>query len=186
MHTFTILVYALWLASEILINRLTRSKAQDAGGKDKASLGIIWLTILLSIALSVYIASRYYFPVSTSFPVAYTGLGLVLAGVALRLIIIKTLGRFFTADVTIRQDHALKKDGFYKFLRHPSYSASLLSFIGFGLSLNNWISLIVVTVAILGAFIYRIRVEEKALIGYFGEAYIEYRRSTKALIPFVY
>jgi isoprenylcysteine carboxyl methyltransferase (ICMT) family protein YpbQ len=38
----------------------------------------------------------------------------------LRLAIIATLGQFFTVEVTIKQNHKLKKDGFYKYLRHPS------------------------------------------------------------------
>jgi protein-S-isoprenylcysteine O-methyltransferase Ste14 len=62
----------------------------------------------------------------------------------------------------------------------------LLSFIGFGIALNNWISLILVTSAITAAFIMRIRIEEKTLIEQFGTEYIEYKKETYALIPFLY
>ncbi|WP_091394853.1 methyltransferase family protein [Flavobacterium noncentrifugens] len=61
------------------------------------------------------------------------------------------------------ENHKLKTDGFYKFLRHPSYFASLVSFVGFGISLNNWIALAIITTAIFTAFAYRIQVEEKVL-----------------------
>ncbi len=186
MNTFSIVVYVAWLLSELLINRLMRSGAQDAGGKDKASLGFIWIAIALGIGLSVYISARVAAPVATGFPIGLVGLLVIVAGIVMRLTVIRSLGRFFTADVTIREGHALKQDGFYKYLRHPSYTASLISFIGFGLSLNNWISLALIFVTMLIAFIYRIRVEEKALLGHFGETYRQYRQTTKAIIPFVY
>jgi protein-S-isoprenylcysteine O-methyltransferase Ste14 len=102
------------------------------------------------------------------------------------LAIIKTLGQMFTADVTIKRNHKLKKGGFYKYLRHPSYSASLLSFVGFGISLKNLISLMLVIILILTAFIIRIRVEEKELIEHFGSENLDYKKGTKGIIPFIY
>ncbi|PSK92100.1 methyltransferase family protein [Taibaiella chishuiensis] len=186
MNTFSVLVYVAWLLSEILINRMMRSGARDADGKDKASLGFIWIAIAVGVGLSVYISGHINAPIVLGFPIGLVGLLVILAGVLMRLAVIRSLGRFFTADVTIRQDHALKQDGFYKYLRHPSYTASLISFAGFGLSLNNWISLALIVCTILIAFIYRIRVEEEALIGHFGEAYRRYRQTTKAIIPFIY
>jgi protein-S-isoprenylcysteine O-methyltransferase Ste14 len=35
-------------------------------------------------------------------------------------------------QVAIKEDHQLKTDGYYTNVRHPSHTASLLSFIGFG------------------------------------------------------
>lgn len=186
MNSLFTLIYIIWISSEIFINRFMRSKAGDKKNQDKNSLGFIWITIIISMAIAVYISMNYSFPISTFQAVKYIGLGLILTGVILRSIIIISLGKYFTADVTIRQGHQLKKDGFYKFLRHPSYSASLLSFIGFGISLNNWVSLIIVTAAILFAFIRRINVEEKTLTEYFGQEYIAYKKRTYRLVPFIY
>ncbi|MGB5647443.1 MAG: isoprenylcysteine carboxylmethyltransferase family protein, partial [Muriicola sp.] len=86
----------------------------------------------------------------------------------------------------IKTDHLLKTDGYYKYVRHPSYTASLLSFIGFGVSLNHWFSVALAGGMALIAFIIRISIEEKALLSHFGEAYTDYRKKTKALIPFIY
>ena len=163
-----------------------RSKAGDKKDQDKNSLGLIWITIVISMTVAIYISMSYYFPISTFQAIKYFGYGLIFTGVILRGIVISSLGKYFTADVTIREGHQLKKDGFYKYLRHPSYSASLLSFIGFGISLNNWVSLIIVVAAILFAFIRRINVEEKALTEHFGQQYINYKKSTYRLIPFIY
>ena len=125
-------------------------------------------------------------PISTETAIRYEGLALIIAGMILRLTIVSSLGKFFTVNVTILEDHKLKQDGFYKYVRHPSYSASLLSLIGYGVSLNNWISLVIVAGAALTAFLIRIRIEEKMLADHFGSQYVEYKKKTKRLIPFVY
>jgi protein-S-isoprenylcysteine O-methyltransferase Ste14 len=96
------------------------------------------------------------------------------------------LGRFFTVNVTIRDDHKLIQSGFYKYLRHPSYTGSLLSFLGFGLSLDNWLSLAIIFLPTLFAFIYRMKVEENVLSEQFGEQYQDYILKTKRIIPFIY
>jgi protein-S-isoprenylcysteine O-methyltransferase Ste14 len=104
----------------------------------------------------------------------------------IRFIAIYSLGRFFTVDLTIKDNHKIKKDGLYRLLRHPSYSGSLLSFLGYGLSLNDWISLIVIFIPVTIAFLYRIRIEEKLLTDQFGNDYIDYMKKTNCLIPFIY
>lgn len=186
MNLLFIIVYFIWALSEILINRLMRSKANDKKDEDKNSLTFIWITIVVCITLAVYISSNHYWPVAPFKAIEYAGLALIITGIILRLLVINSLGKYFTADVTIRQGHQLKKDNFYKYLRHPSYSASLISFIGFGLSLNNWVSLVLVVAAILFAFIRRINVEEKLLTEHFGQEYIDYKGSTYRLVPFIY
>ena len=186
MSLLFIIVYSVWLLSEILLNRLVRSQKTDKQDADKGSLTFIWLTIAVSTTAAVFVAMWHAIPVSTNPGIAYMGVMIIIVGIVLRLLVILTLGRFFTVDVTIKQDHHLKKDGFFRYLRHPSYFASLLSFVGFGLSLNNWASIAIVTISILIAFIKRIQVEEKALVERFGEEYIDYRKSTKGLIPFIF
>ncbi len=47
-------------------------------------------------------------------------------------------------------------------------------------------SLAIIVLGALAAISYRIRVEENALIGYFGDRYREYAGRTKRLIPWVY
>ncbi len=186
MSLLFIIIYTVWLASEVLLNRLVRAKKTDKQGADKGSLTFIWLTIAVSITAAVFVADWHQIPISTHGSIAYAGLAIVVTGIILRLAVIATLGRFFTVDVTIKQGHQLKKNGFYKYLRHPSYFASLVSFVGFGISLNNWASLAIVTVSILVAFVKRIQVEEKALVEQFGEEYLQYKKTTSGLIPFIY
>jgi len=178
--------YFVWCMSEIILNRLLRTKTTDRQNTDKGTLSMIWITILSSITLSIYISAAYEFRISENLLIRYLGLIIIYLGVILRFLVVRSLGKYFTVSVTIRQDHQLKKDGFYKYLRHPSYFASLLSFFGFGFTLNNWFSVTLLTTAIFLVFTIRIRVEEQVLIGQFGEEYKEYQRSTWRIIPFLY
>ena len=180
-----ITTYFLWILSEISLSLFRRSEKSDNKNADKGSLGLIWVIIIIANSLAYNFSKWIYLPISID-PIRYAGLALIIVGMILRLTIVSSLGKFFTVNVTILEDHKLKQDGFYKYVRHPSYSASILSFIGYGVSLNNWISLLMVTAAALTAFLIRIRIEEKTLTAHFGSEYVEYKKRTKRLIPFVY
>jgi protein-S-isoprenylcysteine O-methyltransferase Ste14 len=163
-----------------------RSGSTDKEGQDKGSLKYIWIIIAFAITSGVLLANYVDLPISNNQIIPYFGLAMVVAGMILRFISIWTLGRLFTVDVTIRDDHKIKKDGAYKLLRHPSYTSSVLSFIGFGVSLNNWLSVISVTILVTIAFSYRIKVEEKTLVEHFGSDYSDYMKKTYCLIPWIY
>ena len=165
---------------------MLHSKATDKQNQDKQSLSFIWITIVVAITVAVIIAPRVPLFIYTNPVFLYVGMALIVLGVVLRIAAVVSLGKFFTVDVTIRQGHRLKEDGMYKYIRHPSYAASLLSFIGFGITLNNWLSLALIVVAILAVFIYRMNIEEKVLAMQFGEEYQQYKNRTKRIIPFVY
>ena len=186
MNSIFATTYIVWFLSEIIYSLALQSKNNNKKSADKGSLLLIWMIIILGIFLSIIIAANFHASISSHLWLSQAGLFLVWVGVLLRLLVVISLGKFFTVNVTIKEDHKLKKDGFYKFLRHPSYFMSLLSFIGFGISLNNWISLTFITIAILFAYGYRISVEERALIDQFGREYLEYKKTTKGLIPFIY
>lgn len=188
-NVFYILMF-LWLASEVFYKQRLASNETDKKGKDKSSLNILWVIIILSISLSIFVSYIRFgtlsLMMSESIWIIYLGLLLIFAGIVSRIFIIKSLGKYFTVDVTIRKEHKIKKDGIYSILRHPSYAASLLTFFGLGIYLNNWFSLAIAFIPPFLAFLYRINVEEKALIEQFGQDYIDYKRQTKKLIPFIY
>jgi protein-S-isoprenylcysteine O-methyltransferase Ste14 len=179
-------VCLIWISSEILINSFLRSNNSDKQSADKNSWLIIWCQIIVSNIISVYLSANTDFLIVNSKWISVIGLVLMLFGIGFRLLAIKQLGRFFTVKVTIREDHQLMQSGLYKYMRHPSYAGSLITFFGFGLALNNWLSLAIVFFLTVYTMLYRIRVEEKVLMEQFGEKYITYSNKTKGLIPFIY
>ena len=92
----------------------------------------------------------------------------------------------FTVDVSIQENHKIVISGIYKTIRHPAYLGSLLSFLGIGIALVNWLSIIFIFIPIFIAFNYRIKVEEKVLIEEFGEEYLNYSNNTYRLFPGIY
>jgi len=89
-------------------------------------------------------------------------------------------------DVSISAEHKLIDAGPYRYVRHPSYTGALLAFLGLGFCFGNWLSILFLTVPIIGAFLWRIRIEESALTKALGNDYRAYMERTKRLIPWVY
>src|SRR2546423_3467851 len=118
--------------------------------------------------------------------VSVAAVAVFAAGLVLRWWAIVTLGRFFTVDVTIERDHKLVERGPFRWVRHPSYTGVLLAFVGWALTLRNWVAIAVLLVPIFAAFIRRMNVEEEALRGALGERYREYMKRTKRLVPGIY
>lgn len=182
---FTISMFA-WFITEILYKNILKSGEKDKKDKDRSTLNILWMAIPGSILSAVAASYLTRIPISDEVWIHYTGAACLWIGITVRFAIIRSLGKYFTVDITIREDHKIKTEGFYKYLRHPSYAFSLLTSLGLGLYLNNWLSLVLAFAIPFAAFSYRIAVEERTLIEQFGEAYLEYRRKTKKLIPFIY
>jgi protein-S-isoprenylcysteine O-methyltransferase Ste14 len=96
------------------------------------------------------------------------------------------VGRFFTRNVAIREDHEIIRAGPYRYVRHPSYSGYLMAAVGLGIALDNWLALGVLLFANAAVFGYRIRVEEAVLVAAFGQDYVAYQRTTRRIIPLIY
>lgn len=181
-----IITWSVWFSSEIILNRLFRSNKDDKQNLDLGSLRIIWITIGIANTFGILSAVLIDLPICKYFLIPYLGLLTIVCGMILRFISIISLGKFFTVDVAIRKDHKIKKDGMYRLIRHPSYTGSLISFLGFGLSLNNLFSLVIIFLPVFFAMLHRIKIEEKLLIDQFGMEYADYRKKTYILIPWIY
>ena len=77
----------------------------------------------------------------------------------------------------------LVKRGPYRWLRHPAYSGSILSLVGFSLSVGTWVGALLVPVFNLSGYLNRVRIEEEALLEVFGSEYRDYMRHTWRLFP---
>ncbi|MEO6875068.1 MAG: isoprenylcysteine carboxylmethyltransferase family protein [Opitutaceae bacterium] len=176
----------LYLSSELALRFLKRSDPR-AKRRDAGSLTVLWVTILASIGAAVavvYFLPRFNFVLT---PAVAQIFGLLFAvGLVLRWWSILSLGRFFTVDVAIAQDHELIVRGPYHWMRHPSYTGMMLVFIALATTFQNWLSIACILIPISCALAYRIYIEEIALEVTFGDAYQEYARTTKRLIPGVF
>lgn len=179
-------VFVGWIGSEILLGRLKRSGAGSVSARDRSTLRLLWLTLLPSIFLAVLVSTRTRVPICEVNGFEDAALLIMVAGILLRWLVVRSMGRSFTVDVSIVPGHELKTTGFHRYVRHPSYAFSLLTFLGFGCVLNNVWSLLLIMVPVFLAFHRRIVVEEAVLTDHFGDAYRAYASRTRKLIPFIY
>src|SRR5207302_11134855 len=170
---------AIYGLSELYL-ALTRRSGTQAISHDRRSLLLLWAIIIVSLWLGVQMV--WLFPNAT---VRYlhefylVGFLLFLGGLILFWYSIGYLGRYFTVDVSISAEHKLIDSGPYRYIRHPTYTGALLSFLGLGFCLGNWLSILFLSLPIIGAFLWRVRIEERALLGALGEQYRPYMRRTK-------
>ncbi len=76
--------------------------------------------------------------------------------------------------------------GPYRLIRHPSYCGWLLVCLGYGIAVQNWLSVLAAFLFPFAALIYRIHIEERVLVSSLGSAYVEYQKKSKKLIPWVW
>ncbi len=179
-------VSALWLLSELGLRQFKRS-GEHAQKRDAGTFQVVNLTIYASLLVGIGVgASSDLGRVSLPVEVRWAGIALIVAGLLLRWYAILTLRRFFTVDVAIHPEHKVIDSGPYRFVRHPSYSGALVSFVGLGVAFSNWLSALLVLVPITASLVYRIRVEEQALREGLGAAYEQFCRTRKRLVPWIY
>lgn len=65
------------------------------------------------------------------------------AGIAIRQWSVALLGQLFTIDVRVHPDQTVVERGPYRWVRHPSYTGLIMSFVGIRLALGNWAALAV-------------------------------------------
>jgi protein-S-isoprenylcysteine O-methyltransferase len=182
---------SMWLGlsyavSEIGISLFKRSKT-GSSGTDRGTITLLWITIGVSIGVSMYVRSLTPWAVVPAL-VALQPLWLVMfvAAIGLRWWSIHHLGRFFTVNVAVAADQTVVDDGPYRWVRHPSYTGALAAFLAYTLYVGHAIGIFVVMIPITAAFLTRIRIEESALSAALGEPYRAYMRRTKRLVPFVF
>jgi protein-S-isoprenylcysteine O-methyltransferase len=185
------MIPAMWLAagygiSELLVTQFMRSKESANNDTDKGSLRILMLVIYGSVFAAIYSANQW--PQLTFGNDNWYWIGLVtfVAGLAVRWTAIVWLGKFFTVNVALASDHRVIDTGPYRYIRHPAYLGVLLAFLGLGLCFANFAALFLFIVPPAAALLYRMNIEEDALKTGLSQAYIQYMRRTKRLIPGVY
>ncbi|PWN37594.1 uncharacterized protein FA14DRAFT_114386, partial [Meira miltonrushii] len=123
-----------------------------------------------------------------------------LLGGIFRVICFRTLGHFFTFDLSIREGHKVVQSGPYAYVRHPSYTAMIILTLGqvysifvygplIGASVRSlaW-NLVTASLVVPGVLItLRIRDEEPMLQRELGKEYTEYMQKVRArLVPYVF
>ena len=111
-------------------------------------------------------------------------IALVAAGLAFSVWARVVLGGNWSASVTLKEGHEIIRSGPYRLIRHPIYTGLIVALAGSALACGEWRGPIAFVIAV-GALWRKLRVEERWLTAEFGVRYSDYRRQTRALIPFI-
>jgi len=146
-----------------------------------ASVQIVTLPLLVFLP---YADKRGIFVMHTEW-VRWLGLGSVLGGYAIMLVALRTLGRNYSAYVTIQEQHRLVQTGIYSVVRNPIYLVTMLSWPGACLVFRSWL-VIPIFMYFLGFGVLRGAQEERVLREHFNAEFEAYRQRTWRLVPYVY
>jgi protein-S-isoprenylcysteine O-methyltransferase Ste14 len=109
---------------------------------------------------------------------------IVLAGLAIALWARRELGRNWSLNPSIQENHELIERGPYVYVRHPMYSGLLLMLLGTVIWYGSWVGGIYFSACLIGTWL-KLREEERLLTAHFGMSYLKYKERVKALIPFI-
>jgi len=101
---------------------------------DRGSIVVVIVTAVLGVAAAFALAAGVQSAgIRTArWPVFLIGLAVIILGMALRRWAVLALGQFFTVQVQVRSGQTVVDTGPYRFVRHPSYTAIIMSFVGIG------------------------------------------------------
>jgi protein-S-isoprenylcysteine O-methyltransferase Ste14 len=172
----------VWIVSAFRTKRTIQSQASSAQ---------IFYTILLIVGGCLIFVPQFgipwldcpLFPVTA--PIALACFFIVLIGVAFTLWARLMLGRNWSNNVTVKEDHTLMRTGPYSIARHPIYSGILLGMLGSALQRGEIRCLIGVLFFFLSYWL-KSRAEERFMVQTFGDQYVQYRHKVKAIVPFIF
>jgi protein-S-isoprenylcysteine O-methyltransferase Ste14 len=162
-----------------------RSRFNRSGTRaERWSLLVVVAAVVSGMLAGIGLANRDVGSiVSARWPLFVVGLVLMAVGIFIRQWAVFTLGRFFTADVWVHPRSDGRRARPYRWVRHPSYSGLLIFFVGLGLALSDWLSVIVLAVLPAAGLLVRIRSEERALLAALGDDYRRYAATHRRLFP---
>ena len=182
-----LLLCLVWITAEIFLARRTAVQAGSVLNTEQRSQRVLWISILMGLSLALGFKYLAWAPIKLEY-IPRQALAMLMfgAGLYLRYAAVTKLGRFFTTNVAIQQEHRLINDGPYRWLRHPAYTGLLIALFAAGVAMGDYLALALLLMPTVWAFSRRIEIEERMLLAEFGSVYADFCQSTWRLLPWVY
>ena len=98
---------------------------------------------------------------------------------------VKELGKQWSLEARLIEDHKLITTGVYQITRHPIYTAMLGMLLATGLAFSHWIALMGALIIFFIGTKIRTNIEESLLRDAFGQEFTDWEAKVPGLIPFV-
>ncbi len=180
-YIYLIVLFLAILNRLIVITKTLKMK------KIKGKVYAQWITKLVFIFyVLVFFAPPIEFFIvkrQINYYISVTAFLIYIIGMILWLWAMKTLGKFWSTEIEIRDNHPLIKKGPYKYMRHPHYLFIFCELFGLPLIPNAYYSLIVIAIIFIPLIVLRTVYEEKAMIEKFSNEYLKYKKEVWAFFP---
>jgi len=170
---------AYWAVSALRVKR-TKAAEQSIDRAATVLLMVIAFLLLFDDNLRMGPLNRPFVPSERW--IEWVGVAITSVGVGISIWARYCLGQYWSARVTLKDEHRLIRSGPYQFVRHPIYTGMLLGAVGRALTIGEWRGVAAV-VLIMAAHSLKALREESMLTTEFGEEYAAYRQSTGFLVP---
>ncbi len=178
---FSWLLFVLyWLATAIRAKKPAKQQSRGARLVYIAYMAVgFWLVWFSAPPLLDFLNRRF---VSDDRWILWLGAALVFAGIFFAIWARATIGRNWSAEVQIKQEHQLIRSGPYAHIRHPIYTGMLIAVAGSALAIGEYHALFGLLVVGFG-FARKAKTEEAFLSAQFGPAFAEHQRHTGFFLP---
>ena len=148
---------------------------------------VILFFVLIAVLVLYAINHRWMQAFDFTLPAALRWLGFAIGLFSIALLIWTELelGRQFSPQLQLRQEHQLITAGPYARIRHPLYTA--IDSFGLALALvsTNWFFVAFFIICLAGLW-FRVPKEEQMMLNQFGEDYKAYMQRTGRFLPKLY
>ncbi len=173
------IVNAWCLIESVQVSRYERAivKMQE-GIRVSYCIGIMLLFILW-LALSDCVVNSLTPPILISI----AGNCLVVVGVFLRYLSIRTLGPFFLSEITVLPSQSLITHGIFGVVRHPSETGLLLIATGCSAVLGSFYGIVASILVLAPLVAWRVTLEDKMLWNHYPREFEHYKKNVPAFLP---
>jgi len=179
----------VWIAF-LIYWRIKAANTKSTQRLESAASGILRLLIIL---VAIVLLSTTWIPLPwlyrpvwrAGFWPFWLGAAVTVSGLLFAVWAREHLGRNWSSQVSIKQDHELITTGPYAVVRHPIYTGILVGFLGLAIALSEVRGFVVFVLFFL-VFWAKLSKEEQWMSSQFGETYAKYVDRTAALVPYVF
>ena len=177
-----VVVWLIWLISAANTKRTLQ--------KESMQNRLLFLVLLGCAATLIYVSRQQFTFLNKEIipdPEIRGWAGMILTFVSLSFMVWARLniGRNWSGRVIIKEEHELITSGAYAVTRNPIYTGFLFALTGYAVAAGTVKGFAFVIIAFT-AFLIKIKREEIVLSKHFGNAYDDYRRRVKKIIPMIW
>lgn len=171
-----------WVISAFFVKRAVKRYTPRGG------IFLIAILVLLALERNLFGPFQNYLfegIFTTTLFLQITSVLLVISGLLFAVMARTAIGRNWSGSITIKEKHELITRGPYRLVRHPIYTGIMAMLVGTAVYYRSTLTFIILIFSSLGLLM-KIRAEESLMTKHFGKKYIEYKKRTKVLIPFIW